>query len=134
MTQLRLEGFADYYPAQLSGGMQQRVNLARALAVEPDLLIMDEAFSSLDLPVRMRIMQDLLQQWERKRFTIVSVTHDLKEALFLATRILLLSGRPAQIVEDITIDQHPESDWTDLPRLQQEAWLLKKLLEAAHPE
>ncbi len=134
LTQLRLEGFADYYPAQLSGGMQQRVNLARALAVEPDLLIMDEAFSSLDLPVRMRIMQDLLQQWERKRFTIVSVTHDLKEALFLATRILLLSGRPAQIVEDITIDQHPESDWTDLPRLQQEAWLLKKLLEAAHPE
>jgi NitT/TauT family transport system ATP-binding protein len=104
LEKLRLKGFADYYPGQLSGGMQQRVNLARALLLEPDLLILDEAFSSLDLPVKKSIMEDMLMQWQVKRFTILAVTHDLKEALYMADRIIILSSRPSRIVREFTVD------------------------------
>lgn len=104
LEKLRLQGFADYYPGQLSGGMQQRVNLARALLLEPELLILDEAFSSLDLPVKKSIMEDMLTQWQVKRFTIVAVTHDLKEALYMADRIIILSSRPSRIIQEFSVD------------------------------
>lgn len=104
LAKLRLKGFAHYYPAQLSGGMQQRVNLARALLVEPELLIMDEAFSSLDLPVKINIMEDILLHWQEKQFTMITVTHDLKEALYLADRILIVSAAPSAIVSEFRVE------------------------------
>lgn len=104
MSSLHLQGFEDYYPAQLSGGMKQRVNLARALAVSPDLLILDEAFASLDLKVKAGIMDDVMQLWQQRRFTMVSVTHDLKEALYMADRILLISSRPARIIRHFPVN------------------------------
>ncbi|MDD2510837.1 MAG: ABC transporter ATP-binding protein [Syntrophomonas sp.] len=103
LEKLRLSGFAGYFPAQLSGGMQQRVNLARALLVEPDLLILDEAFSSLDLPVKTSIMKDINLHWQEKHFTIIAVTHDLKEALFLADRIIILSPAPSVIARELPV-------------------------------
>lgn len=104
LQKLHLEGFEKYFPSQLSGGMQQRVNLARALLINPELLILDEAFSSLDLPVKMSIIKDLLTQWEEKQFTIITVTHDLKEALYLADRIVILSAQPAEIRHNFKVD------------------------------
>lgn len=103
LANLRLQGFAGYYPAQLSGGMRQRVNLARALLVKPELMLLDEAFSSLDPAVKIRIMEDLLTEWRKSPFTMLMVTHDLKEALFLADRILVLSRLPARITHDIPV-------------------------------
>ena len=89
---LHLEGFADYLPAQLSGGMKQRVNLARALAVSPDFSMDRPRFP--DLKVKVDIMNDVMQLWQQRRFTMVTVTHDLKEALYLSDRIII-SNRPA---------------------------------------
>jgi NitT/TauT family transport system ATP-binding protein len=94
-----LADFAHHYPAQLSGGMQQRVTIARALAAEPRVLLMDEPFSSVDALTRMDlhgIVQDL---WSRHRFTAVLVTHDVDEAVFLADRIAVLSSRPSTVVQ-----------------------------------
>lgn len=125
---LRLKGFAEYYPAQLSGGMQQRVNLARALIVDPDLLILDEAFSSLDWQVKTAIMDDVLKQWEKQHFTIIGVTHDLKEALYLADRILLLSGRPSHILNELQVDLSHNRDFASPQLLELEAQLMKMVL------
>lgn len=108
LDRLRLTGFEDYLPSQLSGGMRQRVNLARALITQPDLLILDEAFSSLDLRVKASIMSDIYQLWRENPFTLIAVTHDLKEALYLADRIIILSPRPAHIMHDMKIDLGPE--------------------------
>jgi NitT/TauT family transport system ATP-binding protein len=129
LAQLRLSGFEDYFPGQLSGGMQQRVNLARALVTEPDLLILDEAFSSLDLPVKLEIMQDLLEHWQDKHFTMVSVTHDLKEALCLADRILILSPRPAHIAHDFGVTLGEQRHFSDPELLRLESQLLGLLLQ-----
>jgi len=103
LAKLRLKGFENYYPAQLSGGMQQRVNLARALMVEPEILILDEAFASLDFPVKMSIMEDILLHWQEKKFTMITVTHDLKEALYLADRILIVSSAPSAILSEFKV-------------------------------
>ncbi len=103
LNRLKLSGFENYRPAQLSGGMQQRVNLARALIVDPQLLILDEAFSSLDLPVKSSIIHDLLEQWNEKQFTLIAVTHDLKEALSIADRIIIVSNRPSRIIHEFPV-------------------------------
>lgn len=124
LKQLRLEGFEDYMPAHLSGGMQQRVNLARALIIEPDLLILDEAFTSLDLPFKLSLIQDLLEHWQMKRFTMLMVTHDLKEALYLADRILVLSAAPARILHDFTVRLEAHRSFSDPELLRQESELL----------
>jgi len=124
LKQLRLEGFEDYMPAQLSGGMQQRVNLARALIIEPDLLILDEAFTSLDLPFKLNLIQDLLEYLKMKRFTMLMVTHDLKEALYLADRILVLSAAPARILHDFTVRLEEHRSFSDPELLRQESELL----------
>lgn len=129
LAQLRLSGFESYFPGQLSGGMQQRVNLARALVTEPDLLILDEAFSSLDLPVKLGIMQDLLEHWQEKYFTIIFVTHDLKEALCLADRILILSPRPAHIAHDFRVNLGEKRSFSDPELLKLESELLGLLLK-----
>lgn len=96
-----LAGFEDYFPNRLSGGMQQRASIARALAVQPELLLMDEPFSALD-PENRRILQDELQRiWHETNVTVLFVTHNVDEALRLATRLLVLSARPTRILLDI---------------------------------
>lgn len=87
--------------------MKQRVNLARALITNPDLLILDEPFSSLDLPIKLEIINDVLLQWQERKFTMILVTHDLKEALLLADRIIILSSSPGRIIKDLTVDLNP---------------------------
>ena len=99
-----LAGFESYYPNQISGGMRQRVNLARALALNPEVLIMDEPFSALDAQTREVMQLELLRIWQQGRKTVVFITHQIDEAVFLADRIVVLGRRPGWVKEMITID------------------------------
>ena len=99
-----LEGFETYYPGALSGGMRQRVNLARALAVEPDILLMDEPFANLDAQTRDLMQVELLRVWAQSRRTVIFVTHSIQEAVFLGDRVVVMSGRPGTVTRDIKID------------------------------
>jgi NitT/TauT family transport system ATP-binding protein len=103
-----LDGFETYYPHQLSGGMRQRVNLARALAVEPDILLMDEPFAALDAQTRELMQLELLRIWQETHKTILFVTHQLDEAAFIAHRVMVLSARPGSIREIMPVElEHP---------------------------
>jgi NitT/TauT family transport system ATP-binding protein len=98
-----LAEMAGRWPHQLSGGQRQRINLARALSVRPDLLLLDEPFSALDAITRQTLQDELLRLWHETRTTMLFVTHDLDEAVYLADRVVLLGGRPAGIVRDFPV-------------------------------
>jgi NitT/TauT family transport system ATP-binding protein len=98
-----LRGFESYYPRQLSGGMRQRVNLARALAVDPDILLMDEPFSALDAQSREIMQAELMRIWEQGRKTVLFVTHQIDEAVFLSDHVFVFARRPGRVRERVAI-------------------------------
>ena len=105
-----LAGFEHHWPKQLSGGMQQRTAIARALANDPKILLLDEPFGALDNQTRALMQEMLLGIWERDRKTVLFVTHDIEEAIFLGSRVIVMSARPGRIKADIKIDlPHPRS-------------------------
>ena len=99
-----LEGFENYHPRQLSGGMRQRVNLARALAIDPQVLLMDVPFSSLDAQTREIMQTELMRIWDEGRKTVLFVTHQIDEAVFLSDRVLVFARRPGRLRESVTIE------------------------------
>lgn len=99
-----LDGFEHRYPKELSGGMKQRVGLARALSVNPEVLLMDEPFGSLDAQTRDRLQTELLELWNNERKTILFVTHDIDEAIYLGDRIMVLSEKPSSIKASVSVD------------------------------
>lgn len=115
MEYLQLAGLAhaaDRYPAELSGGMQQRVGVVRALANEPDVLLMDEPFASVDAQTRLTLQEELIRIWLDRQTTVLFITHDVPEAVFLANRVVVLSK--GRVMDEIAVDlQHPRK-WDDL--------------------
>lgn len=99
-----LGGYEDYYPRQISGGMQQRVAIARALAIHPSILLMDEPFSGLDAITAERMREELVRIWRETKKTILFVTHDITEAVFLSQRIIIMTAKPARVHASLAID------------------------------
>ncbi len=138
IAQVGLAGFENSYPSELSGGMQQRVGLARAMALEPEVLLMDEPFGSLDAQTSELLQIELLKLWQLKMNTVIFVTHNLDEALLLADRIVLIGARPSKVEEEIRVPfKRPR--WTydvrsepEYPELRRHLWTrLKEMVSGS---
>jgi sulfonate transport system ATP-binding protein len=105
-----LSGFEKYYPHQISGGMQQRVGIARALSKKPDILLMDEPFGAVDAQTREQLQEELLKIWTKTKNTVIFVTHSIDESIYLSDRVIIMQARPGRIKEDVKIDL-PRPRW-----------------------
>ncbi|WP_394790470.1 ABC transporter ATP-binding protein [Rhodoferax sp.] len=134
LERVGLKGFEKKYPRQLSGGMQQRVSIARALAFEPRILMMDEPFGALDEITRDRLNEQLQQLWQRERRTVVFVTHSIAEAVYLSTRIVVMSPRPGRIVKVIasTLPDERHLGLRDTPEFMALAHAVRESLADGH--
>ena len=126
-----LEGFANSYPKELSGGMRQRASIARSLSYDPDVLLMDEPFGALDALTRDSLNVELRRIWKDTSKTIVFVTHDIDEAVFLSTKVVVLSGRPSKVREVVPIELEDDRDLSvrSNPRFHAYADTLRGMLE-----
>lgn len=121
INMVRLNGFEKHYPKQLSGGMKQRVAIARGYALSSDVLLLDEPFGALDAQTRSQLQEDLLHTWETERKTCFFITHDVDEAVLLATRVVIMSARPGQVKEIIPINlPYPRTQATKLDKAFQD--------------
>ncbi len=130
---LGLTGFENAYPHTLSGGMQQRVSLGRALAVDPEVLLMDEPFGALDAQTRFAMQRELLRIWEIYHKTLLFVTHSIDEALYMGDRIILMSPRPGRIDEEIQVDMPRPRSLTDAKFMELKAHMLDALATSETP-
>lgn len=127
-----LDNFANNYPYQLSGGMRQRAALARTLAIDPEILLMDEPFSAVDAQTKMTLQQDLARELAQRRKTALLITHDIAEAIALSDRVLVMSPRPGRIVAEIPINLPMRADPMRRRRLSEVAPLVAQFMDLLH--
>lgn len=136
LAKVGLDGFEDHYPRTLSGGMQQRVGIARALVVDPDILLMDEPFGALDSFTRTFLQDELLRIWSRDKKTVVFVTHSIDEAVYLSDRVATMTPRPGTVAEvfEVPLDRDRTAEVRDSPHFVEAVSRLRRTLRALVPE